>query len=104
MKYVHVQRIVIPGRFQLRIIQIVIFPILQVEIRRTQRHRTVHIDRHDWNFLLIFQLPQVIHESLRAADRERRNHDRTTALHYAVHDIRKHCGRIAGFVFAIAIG
>src|SRR5438876_5422596 len=73
MKFVHVQRITIATRFQLRKIQIVIFLVLYIEIRRAQRHRTVDVNRYARNLLCILKLPQVIHERLRASNCERGN-------------------------------
>ena len=101
----HIQRIAFSiASFFPRELEVVVFSVLQVQIRRAERHRAVHVDRHARDALLILQLPEVTHEHLGPPDCERWNHDGPAALHHAIHDLRKQLRRIAIRMFAVTIG
>src|SRR6267142_1925575 len=103
MKLMHVQWIVIAGGFQLGEIEIVVILIFNVEIGGAECHRTIDVDRNVWNFAVVFQLPQVVHKSLRAPDGEGRNDDGAAALDHTIYDARKFGSWVAGFVLTIAV-
>src|SRR6266566_2278237 len=53
--------------------------------------------------LLVLEPAQIVHEGLRPSDGKRRNHDRSSALHHAVHDLRQQLLGIAILMLAVAI-
>src|SRR5713101_7805643 len=104
MEFMNIQRIPFTvATFFPHVLQVVIFLVLQIQVRRAQRHWAVHINGYARYPLLVFQLTQVVHKRLRPSDGERRNHNRSAALHYTIHDLRQHFRGVAVRMFAIAI-
>ena len=89
--------------FVTRKLQVVIFLVLKVKIRRAEGHRAVDVNGNDRHPLQFFKLIQVIHKGLRAANGEGRNDDGAATLDDAIDNVTEEDKRIAGRMFAIAI-
>jgi len=79
----------------------VVFFVFNVKIGGAESHGAIDVNGQARDALLIFQLAQVVHEGLRAADGERGNDDGATAFGDAIDDLgeefrRDRRGRVRG--------
>src|SRR5438445_488442 len=103
MKLVNVERVALAILVFASEFEIVIFAVFQIQIGSAEGHGAVDVNGEPRNALLIFELAQVIHKGLCAADGEGGNDDGAAALGYAIYDSSEEFGGIAGCVFAIAV-
>jgi len=103
MEFVDVERVTLAAGFFSREFEVVILFVADVKIGGAESHGTIDINGKARNALLIFELAEVVHEGLRAADGESRNDDGAATLGYAVDDLSEKLGGIAGGVVTVAV-